>query len=367
MKFHVYTNEIRDALKIVTKCADPKPQTPILAAVKIDAADGKLTLTANKFSVAAQVYLPVNCESTGSVAVNAKLLNEVIGKFKDDVTTFDDASGFLGVQSGSTNFNLRTFEVKDFPTPNFDCDGFAEVRANFFRSLLRQSSFAVAKEGENPVFRGVNLTVTDSTITAVATNSHRVVRNMIHRSYNGAVQFTAIVPVDSAKFLETALPDDFEVKAQLGSDGKSLVAKFANVAFRTRLIEGEFPPVDDLINVEKPIVTRFNVAEFRDALNRVNVISRTDTYGTVTLALQEDKIIIRSRNDDMGDVETIVEATAADDTDFVTAFNGAYLLDLLSVTDATKMDAHFADKLDPATFTVPDNADFVYIVTPVRT
>ena len=367
MKFHVYTNEIRDALKIVTKCADPKPQTPILAAVKLDATDGKLTLTANKFSVAAQVYLPVNCESTGSVAVNAKLLNEVIGKFKDDVTTFDDVSGFLGVQSGSTNFNLRTFEVKDFPTPNFDCDGFVEGRANFFRSLLRQSSFAVAKEDEHPVFRGVNLTVTDSTITAVATNSHRVVRNVIHRSYNGATQFTAIVPVDSAKFLETALPDDFEVKAQIGSDGKSLVAKFANVAFRTRLIEGEFPPVDDLINVEKPIVTRFNVREFKDALNRVFIISRTADYGTVVLNVCENKIVVSSHSDGHGDVESIVEATAADGTNFTTAFNGAYLLDLLSVTDATKMDAHFADKLDPATFTDPDNDDFVYIVTPVRT
>ena len=367
MKFHVYTQEIRDALKIVTKCADPTPQTPILATVKLDVDDGKLTLSANKFDIAAQVCLPVSMENPGSVAVDAKLLNEVVNKLGGDTATFDDASGFLGVRSEATKFQLRTFEVTDFPTPKFDCDAFAEVRSTMFRSLLKQSSFAVAKEDEHPVFRGVNLTVTDSTITAVATNSHRVVRNVIHRSYSGTAQFTAIVPVDSAKFLETALPDDFEIKAQIGSDGKSLVAKFANVAFKTRLIEGEFPPIDDLINVEKPIVTRFNVREFKDALSRVSVISRKADYGVVFLHVQENKIIISSHSDNTGDVEATVQAVAADGTDFTTSFNGAYLLDFLNATEATEMDAHFADKYDPATFTEPDNADFAYVVTPVRT
>lgn len=366
MRFTAYTNDIRDALKIVGKCADPRPQTPILAAVKLDAADGKLTLTANKFSVAAQIHLPVNCEQPGSVAVEAKLLGEVIGKLGGDTVVFDYANGLLGVHSERTDFKLRTFEVNDFPTPNFDCENFVTVRAKMFRSLLKQSSFAVAKEDEHPVFKGVSLTVDGNSLSAAATNSHRIAFDRINL-FDGHANFNAILPVDSVKFLETALPDDFEVKVQIGSDGKSFVAKFANVAFRTRLIEGDFPAIDSLLNAEKPIVTRFNVREFKDALNRVFIISRTADYGTVNLNVCENKIVVSSHSDGHGDVESIVEATAADGTNFTTAFNGAYLIDFLSATEAIELDAKFSSTIDPATFVEPDNDDFVYIVTPVRT
>ena len=366
MKFHVYTNEIRDALKIVTKCADPKPQTPILAAVKIDVDDKKLTLSANKFDIAAQVFLPVNCEEPGSVAVNAKLLNEVVNKFGGDTITFNDENGMLGARSEATKFQLRTFEVADFPTPNFDCDGYAKVRAKFLRSILRQSSFATDKTDGHPLFQSVNLTVTDRTITAVATNSHRISRAVSTVS-NSDVNFIVNLPAASSKWLETALPDDFEVPVQIGSDGKSFVVKFANVAFRTRLIEGEFPPIDRLLDEEKPIVTRFNVREFKDALNRVFIISRSADYGVVTLELHEDKIVISSASADAGNVEATVQATAADDTDFIISFNGAYLLDFLNATEAKEIDARFSDKIEPAHFVEPDNDGYIYIVTPVRT
>ena len=131
-----------------------------------------------------------------------------------------------------------------------------------------------------------------------------------------------------------------------------------------RIIAGNFPPVDRLLNEEKTIFAKVVREELLQTLERVAVIGKETEYQTVNL-LFGDGIKISSISPTIGKAEeNVVAVIEGGELDI--SFNCNYLIDALKVIDADKIQIGLTESLKPIKIKPVDDESFQYVVTPVR-
>ena len=78
------------------------------------------------------------------------------------------------------------------------------------------------------------------------------------------------------------------------------------------------------------------------------------------------EVHIYSDNPVVGKAEETVQASIEGE-DIGIAFNSSYLIDVLTILNSDSFILELNDSLKPALIREPDNEDFLYVITPVRT
>lgn len=371
MKATVYKNDMAEALKFVTKTAAVKPPSPILAAVLLEVnPGGVLQLSTNNLKSAATCVIPCSCEQdcNATFAVDAQYLQAVVNKCEDDIINISADDQTFGVKSGSAVFNMLQFNANDFPqikTPeNFPI----QIRAVALKELINKTIFAVAKNDVRPIFRGINLSLVDngndSTLTATATNTHHLAFCKTFVPFEQQT-FTCIVPATELKIIADFIDQkDTENKIAIAVDKRHFYAKINNLFLSTQLIDGVFPPVDDILNSEKTIHTEFFRKEFKAALSRVALVAIQREKSAVKLTVTQDRIKLSAYSDERGHVEDFIDAQS--DGEITTYFDVNFLMQFVAAISAQTLTAAFKDPSFPAIFTEKNNDDFSYVITPLR-
>ncbi|MBR5163043.1 MAG: DNA polymerase III subunit beta, partial [Schwartzia sp.] len=134
----------------------------------------------------------------------------------------------------------------------------------------------------------------------------------------------------------------------------------------TRLIEGKYPDYRRAIPTDFATRVTLPTASFLSAVSRVGLIARSSEYNTIKLVFNMGEVHISSDNPIVGRAEETVKATI-DGDDIDISFNASYLIDVLKVVNGDQFILMLNDFLKPAAVREPNNEDFVYIITPVRT
>ena len=179
------------------------------------------------------------------------------------------------------------------------------------------------------------------------------------------------MPVDELKFIVpakilqeiSAMLGDGEIK--ISYTGKTANFIFANYLVTARVISGEFPPYERLLNEEKNIFATVEVDEFRKTLERVEVIAKESEYQTITLKFADNKLKISASSNEVGKVEEFISAEISGG-ELDIAFNIGYWLDVLKVLNTEKIIIGMTKPLAPAEVKMVGDDSFQYIITPVR-
>ena len=89
MKISCMKNSFLQGINIVMKAVSNKTTHPILSCILIEAANGKIKLTANDMEIGIESYIKGNVTEEGKVALDAKLLSDIIKKFPDSEVFID--------------------------------------------------------------------------------------------------------------------------------------------------------------------------------------------------------------------------------------------------------------------------------------
>ena len=101
------------------------------------------------------------------------------------------------------------------------------------------------------------------------------------------------------------------------------------------------------------------------ALRRVSVVSSERTRG-VKLRIESGKLEVSSTNPDLGEASETL-AVEYDGEEVTIGFNARYVLDALAVLPAdSEVEVGFDDEVSPGVLRSEGDADFVYVVMPMR-
>lgn len=379
MKFTINRLELMKKLRDVQLAISNKTTIPILTGLKLEATKEYLKLTGSNSDVSIETILftsdeniNLNIEETGSIVLQpARFFADIINKLPDDTFTFE-VNTQLQATITSTNsfFTINALDASSYPyLPEIDTSESFTLPVNILKRVIEQTVVAVSKHESRPILTGVNFSIKDGKLKAVATDSHRLSQRIIPISVPEDLEFQIVIPGNSLTELSKVLTDDIEeVSVALAENQILFMTK--DTYFYSRLLEGNYPQTDQLIPAETSIGLTVDVQKLKGAVGRTSLLSHAGKNNVVKLIIKGDNIQLTSNSPEVGFVEEDVQYKKLDGEDLEISFNPDYLRDALNTFDTGEATLKFISTLRPFVIVPAESEndhDFVQLITPIRT
>jgi len=186
VKVQISRQALLDGVAKVHRAADPKARQPILANILLEAKwefyerRAVLKLTATDFELIIQAPIAVDMERPGRITVNAKALHSIVKSLskKQETVTLeieDSDELWLTLRCGRTTARLAGMPADEFPgLPQIEPVGTIELSIEVLREIADKLLHAVSTDETRYVLNGILLKAEGTTLTAVATDGHRL-------------------------------------------------------------------------------------------------------------------------------------------------------------------------------------------------
>lgn len=360
------TANLNKAIQTAQRAIISKPSTPIFSGIHMIAADGKLEIQAMDLNMAISCTVEAEIAEKGEIVVSARHFSELIRKLPGESITItrNKDEKTIKVVSGKAEFQLLLMNEEDYPKfPVFNGETSITIDDSTIRELIKKTIFSCSSDEARPLFTGILAEVQDNKITFVGTNTHRLaIKSM---PYTSEASMSVIIPSKVLGEIARNLGGDMPQQVQISLLNNQIMVVIDNVVIISRLIEGKFPDYRRVIPPKFAIKTKVNIRELAGAVERVALFSTEGDYSIIKVSVENNEMTITSSSPDVGTGREVISCETEGEQLNV-AFNSRYILDILKNLDAEEAVFSMNTSLSPVCVTAEEEADYIYIVTPVR-
>lgn len=364
-------------LNIISRGLPAKSPMPILTGIKIEATDTDLYMTSSNSDISVEVLINnenLKIATPGKTVVPGKFFIEIIRKINSKkVNLYVSDDKILVIKADRGEYKLHIMDVMDYPNIDFVClENPLTIEASVLKSLIKETVFATANNEKKPILTGVNFKNKEGKLIATATDSFRLSQKIVNiPEYN---EFNITIPSKSLDELLKAI-DLQEENISLYFANNKMLAKYKNVLFQTRLLDGNYPDTSRLIPNEFPIVIKFNKDELMSAVERVSLLSPRDkekdkeiTYSIIKLSVKKDRIIeISTTNATIGDAkEELIPTNIETSNPIIIGFSSRYLIEALRSFISTEISLNLSGEIRPFVIKGDNDVNLTQLILPVR-
>lgn len=367
MEFTIQRSELLAGLYLTQGIVERRTTIPILANVLIQAAGDGIVVAATDQEIAVRRQCTAAVKKKGVITVGARKLYEMVREIPEgDVRIRQQDNNWIEVSAGRSRFRLVGLDAREFPAmPEPPADA-ANIRVSgeTLTQMIEYTLFAVSGDETRVNLNGIHVEATpEGQLRMVATDGHRlamVTRRVEHLALPAAVTIPRKAVMELRKVLESG-----EEAVALTVQGGVAHAGRGRVQMSMRLVEGEFPDYNQVIPKKSERHATVDAAALHAALRRVSVVSSERTRG-VRLQLDGQKLELSTINPDVGEAAEEIEVEY-DGSPVGVGFNARYLIDVLTVLPSDKrVELSLNDEVSPGVLHSVDDADYCYIVMPMR-
>ncbi|MGX1702122.1 DNA polymerase III subunit beta [Microbacterium sp. NPDC055357] len=377
MKFHVNRDVFSEAVSFVVKLLPQRNPQPILAGVLIEASDAGLSLSAFDYEASARTTIEATIDEPGTILVHGRLLSEIASRLPNAPIQIEvDDDGIL-LTCGSARFTLSSMPVQEYPAiPEVTGDS-GVVPGEDFATAIAQVAFAASRDDVTPVLTGVQLEVSGTTLSLVATDRYRVALREI--PWDGGTTasdepVTALVPARTLTEVGKTFAHSGEIRVAFSGSGDREIIAFTsgNKTVTSLLIKGNFPPVRRLFPDATEHHAVVNTADLAEAVRRVSLV--LDRSAPLRFTFTTDTVSMDASGTEQARASESVDANLIGD-EVTLGLNPQYLLESLGAVRSefarvTFTSSDNANKLSPILITPQTSVDksgedsFKYLLQP---
>ena len=372
MKINVERGAFLKALGHVQSVVERRNTIPILSNVLIEAAKGRLKLTATDLDIEIVESIPADVLRNGAATAPAHMLYDIVRKMPDgsqvQAELIAGGTGRLLVSAGSIRFELACLPQEDFPQMSAGAlpHRFRLLAADLI-SMIERTRFAISTEETRFYLNGIYVHAAKDggaeVLRAVATDGHRLARYELELP-DGAKDIPGvIVPRKTVAELRRLL-EDAEGAIEIGLSDTKIQFSFNSVELTSKLIDGSFPDYQRVIPTGNDKVLTLDAKDFSQAVDRVSTIS-ADKTRAVKLNLNEDRVTLSVVNPESG---TATEDVGANYNagPIEIGFNARYLLDITGQIAGKDVRFLLADAGSPTLIEDTEDKRTLYVLMPMR-
>ncbi len=368
MKLVCDRSALLDALALASGVVASRTPSPVLLCLKFAAKDGILTISATDSEVGLIAPVAsVSISDEGEALIPADKLNQIVRASEDSTLSIDVSKNVAVIKGQDSTFKIFGYEAKDFPGvqafPTSKID--FETTAGVLGRLIHRTLFATAVDNSRYAINGVLLDRKGKKLRLVATDGRRlaVARGECTRAAEG--DGSCIVPTKALNVLGKLLADPDDPVAVARQDNLVLfrVGEGADAAtLVSRLVEGTFPPFEDVIPKEHDKKVVFDSGELTSAVRRAALLTNEESKG-VRMAFGSGQLVLSSRAPELGEAEIKVDVEKYEGEPIEIGFNPQFLTDVLKVVESPQVIIELKAPNKPGVIKV--GSDFTYVVMPV--
>jgi DNA polymerase-3 subunit beta len=174
MKFQVNRDVFSEAVSFAVKLLPQRTTLPILSGVLIEATGDHLVLSSFDYEVSARTEVPAQVDEPGRVLVSGRLLADIASRLPNAPVRFSTDEGRITVACGAGQFTLLSMPVEEYPTLPQISESSGLLQADEFSNAIAQVAVAASRDDVTPVITGVQLEVSENSLSLVATDRYRV-------------------------------------------------------------------------------------------------------------------------------------------------------------------------------------------------
>ncbi len=368
MKFKTDRANLHKASSKLLSIVPPKTTLPILSNILFELEDGRLSLKVTDLDVSMTVTLDVDMQKAGSIAVPAKILNEIVRELPDFDLEVSSYENRLELKCGSGVYKMSGLPPDDFPKlPDIHVGRQVKMDGNVLSRIVRKVLFAVSRDETRPSLNGVFWHSTDDALNLVATDGHRLAKISRGDLKIGGYSKDIIVP---PKVLDNLVRLMGEEPGEVGVviNESSIVFILENEILTSRLLEGPYPNYDQVIPRDNKKIMSVDREILSAALRRVAVLSNSLTH-QVKFGLKADELELTATNFDFGGEAKEKMSVGYKSEDMEIGYNATYVMDILKHIDGEES---IFELNTPTTAAIvksskkEENEEYFFLVMPLR-
>lgn len=364
MKLICSKSNLLHGVNIVSKAVPTRTTMAILECILIDASANEIKLTANDMELGIETKIEGEIAERGVIALDAKIFSEIVRKLPDsDVTIETDASFKTTITCEKAKFNIVGKSGDDFSYIPYIERNEPIVMSQFtLKEVIRQTIFSIADNDNNKLMTGELFEIEENDLKVVSLDGHRIsIRNIELK--NNYSHKKVVVPGKTLQEVSKILPGSAEDEVSIILTDNHIVFEFENTTVVSRLIEGEYFKIEQMLSSDYETKVKINKRELLDCIDRATLLVKEGDKKPIIMNITDGTMELKI-NSFIGSMNEDIDI-AKEGKDILIGFNPKFFIDALRVIDEEEVTLYMVNPKAPC-FIKDDEGTFIYLILPVN-
>ena len=364
MKIICSKNSLLKSVSISLKAVPSKTTMPILECILIDATTNQIKFTTNDMELGIETIVEGTIEEKGMIALDAKILYEIIRRLPDnDVTIKTDDKLTAIITCEKAKFTIPGKSGEDFAyLPIIEREECLTVSQFTLKEMIRQTIFSIAANETNKLMTGELFEIKNNCLKIVSLDGHRIaIRRMeLKKDYSDR---KVVVPGKTLNEISKILSGEIDDLVNIYFSKNHILFEFDQTIVVSRLIEGEYFRIDQMLSSDYETKISINKKEFLDCIDRATLLVREGEKKPIIIEISDNTMELRidSAKGSMDENIDIIK----EGKDILIGFNPRFLIDALKVIDDETISIYLVNPKAPC-FIRDDDENYTYLILPVN-
>jgi DNA polymerase-3 subunit beta len=353
-----------NGVQIVSKAVPNKTTMSILECILIEAVGSDIKLTANDMEMGIETKIKGNIIKEGQIALDAKIFSEIVRKLPEsDVSITTDDSFRTVITCEKSVFTIIGKSGEDFSyLPEIEKIDSILISQFTLKETIRQTIFSIADNENNKLMTGELFEINADQLKVCSLDGHRISIRKVNLK-NNYPNRKVVVPGKTLNEISKILSGETDKDVTIFFTDKHIVFEFDDTMVVSRLIEGEYFRIDQMLSSDFETKVTINKKEFLNCIDRATLLIKEGDKKPIIINVTEGVMELKM-NSTIGSMNEEIDISKQG-KDLMIGFNPKFLIDALKVIDDETIDIYMVNPKAPC-FIRDKEEKYIYLVLPVN-
>lgn len=364
MKVVCSKTNLLNGVQIVSKAVPSKTTMSILECILIEAASGNIKMTANDMELGIETNIEGDVIEKGTIALDARIFLEIVRKLPDnDITIETDNSYKTTITCEKAKFTIIGKSGEDFSyLPEIERKDSILISQFTLKEVVRQTIFSIADNDNNKLMTGELFEIKGDNLRVASLDGHRIsIRNI--KLKNSYPDRKVVVPGKTLNEISKILSGDTDKDVSIFFTDKHILFEFEQTVVVSRLIEGEYFNIGQMLSSDYETKVRINKKEFLSCIDRATLLVKEGDKKPIIITITDEGMELKI-NSTVGSMNEEINIKKSG-KDLMIGFNPKFLIDALKVIDDEEIDIYMVNPKAPC-FIRDAQENYIYLILPVN-
>jgi DNA polymerase-3 subunit beta len=364
MKLVFNRASLLQGVNIVLKAVPSKTTMPILECILIDASTNEIKFTTNDMELGIETKVAGEIIERGKIAIDAKMFSDIVRKLPDNEVMLETDDNYNAIITcEKSKFNIASKSGDDFSyIPYIERDKFITLSQFGLKEVIRQTIFSISDNESKKLMTGELFEVSNGILKVVSLDGHRIsIRKLEIEDKD--ISIKVIVPGKTLIEISKILSSEIESKVNLYFTNNHILFEFDSTLVVSRLIEGEYFKIDQMMSSDYETHIIINKKEFLNCIDRSTLLIKEGEKKPIIIGIS-DGVMELKVNSPLGSMNEEIDINK-NGKDIMIGFNPKFLMDALRVIDDEEINIYLVNSKAPC-FIRDNNESYTYLILPVN-
>lgn len=364
MKIVCKKSNLLNGVQIVSKAVPSKTTMSILECILIEVKSDEIKLSANDMELGIETKIEGEIIEKGMIALDAKIFLEIVRKLPDgDITIETDSNLKTTITCEKAKFNIIGKSGEDFSyLPEIEREESIIISQFTLKEIIRQTIFSIADNDNNKLMTGELFEINDETLKVVSLDGHRISIRKI-KLRNSYPYKKIVVPGKTLSEISKILSGDMDKDVSIFFTNNHILFEFDETLVVSRLIEGEYFKIDQMLSTDYETKVKINKKEFLNCIDRATLLVKEGDKKPIIINITDMSMELKM-NTIIGSMDEEIDIEKSG-KDLMIGFNPKFLIDALKVIDDEEVDLYMVNPKAPC-FIRDAEENYIYLILPVN-